>query len=143
VSNVDRIIEKTIISAFIVKRKQERALFELASSKKRDRFMWRLSDVTMFKEACMFEIEEPIPSHDIVYNLLKSKGAPSDCYCMKIKSNDLDFDGNVISLEKAISSLIGYGPFLISCLHGKLAYLECEQSYGAPSRYILINTSLN
>ena len=133
---MDKSIEEKIVSAFIVKRKQERALFELSSSKKRNHFIWSLSDTALFKEECMFEIKEAVPSYETIYALLKSKGAPLDGYCMCLES-ELGFNGKTLPLDEALSALLGYGPFLLSCLHGKLAYLECEQAFGAPLRYLL------
>ncbi|MBN4057132.1 hypothetical protein JYU19_02370 [bacterium AH-315-J21] len=63
---------------------------------------------------------------------LKVKGAPSECYVI---SNDERFDGKLMDLSAALDSATGHGMgTIISCIPGKLAYFEGEES---DDRYVL------
>ncbi len=67
-----------------------------------------------------------------IRNLLLEKGAPKTCYIM---SEDRERDGLEMSLEQAMEELVFHvDGTLISCLPGKLAYLELE---GFDGRFIL------
>ena len=46
-------IEEEIIKTFVVKNKQERILWELGSSKKREQVFWRFAGTAIFKAECL------------------------------------------------------------------------------------------
>lgn len=87
------------------------------------------------KEKNMFKISEAVPYHNTVLRILKKEGVPSQCYV--IAPDNLKIDGTEMPLEAALEAVVGFGPAVISCIHGSLAYFETEQSFGAPDRYIL------
>lgn len=127
-------IEDKIVDAFIIKIKKERAKYELGNIKKRRYFLWSLP--RYIDKNYANKITEPIKSYLDVYNILKQHGAPDTCYVME---KDDEIDGKVADLKEAIKSKLFYGPVLISCIHGKLAYLEEEQTIGRSDRYLLIH----
>lgn len=126
-------IEESIIDAFFICEKRERAKYELASPKKRRSFIWKISE-KYIRDNCLIKIEESVESFETILNIMKNNGSPQYCYVLSIDDN---IDGKILSLSTALSKVVGLGPALISCKHGKLGYLECEQSYGAPQRFIL------
>jgi len=128
-------IEEKIINGFFVDRKVERAKYALNSKNKRQDFIWRFSNLGIFNEDCMKKIEKPIPSYKTILEILNEKDVPRECYVI---SCDESVDGKTMALEYALREVVGLGPAVISCIHGKLAYLECEQGRGAPMRYLLV-----
>ena len=134
---MDKSIEELVINAFIVKRRRERARFELFNEKKREHFLWHMHNEAAFEPNCMQKIEEPVPSTRIVYDILKKRGAPDSCYVMSLFSS---FDGQIVTLEQGLSEVVFNGHGLISCIHGKLAYFEEEVPGGSgpPSRFLLV-----
>lgn len=124
-------IEEQIVCSFVTASRKERILHEL-SSKKRRTCIWKLCK-ELFDQSFCLEIDRAKSVADILV-LLKNKGAQDDCYVMSI---DERIDGAVMPLEDALEAVFGYGPALVSCSHGKLAYLECERESGAPERIIL------
>ncbi len=132
---MDREIEDVIIKSFFTKLKAARAPYALSAEKKRRSFIWDFSLETFKQDKC-FLIKQSVSSSETIYEILKEKGAPDSCYVISI---DSETDGKIMNLSKALLQEVGFGPVLISCIHGKLAYFEAEQCYGAPDRYLLIN----
>lgn len=130
---MDKDIEGKIVSAFFVDIKKERALFELSSLKKRKYFIWGIH--RYLDKRYVQKITQSVDSYQIIYDILKGYGAPKDCYMMEVNDEN---DGKFVSLEYALKKAVHYGPALISCIHGKLAYVEGEPGIGAPDRYLLI-----
>ena len=128
-------IEEKIISAFIIKQKKERAKFELWNEKKRERFIWDITERKYFDEKYAHKIDLSGFSIEVLYQFLNEHGAPDDCYPLSIDDN---YDGITLPLKFALEHLVYDGPVLISCIHGKLAYLEGEPTIGPPNRYLLI-----
>jgi hypothetical protein len=66
-----------------------------------------------------------------IYDALRSKGAPDDCYVF----GGSDLDQSVVPLADALEAVVGWcdGTF-ISCVPGKLAYFEGEDP---GERYLL------
>ena len=126
--------EKLIADSFFIKDKRERALYELNSKKKRREFIFKLSEKIILAERA-HKIKDSIVSFENIENVLLDRQAPNECYVLSI---DEDIDGKIMTLHEALSRVVGFGPALISCIDGRLAYLECEQSQGAPERFILI-----
>ncbi|WHY84646.1 hypothetical protein QNH39_18585 [Neobacillus novalis] len=132
-------IEEIIVKSFFNKRIQQRVLFELSSSKKRQDAIERLNHnyLDTLRNEFMIEIPKPNSDPEEIVNLLKVHGASKNCYVISWHS----LDGKEFPLTTAIEELIWYGmPSFISCTHGKLAYFQAEQVYGAPPRFILKRT---
>lgn len=109
-------------------------MYELFSVKKRGGFIWKLSQNIIIEQKAE-RITTSVASYADVKKLLLKRGAATECYVLSINSV---IDGTTISLDDALYNVVGAGPELISYIHGKLAYLECEQGdYGAPARFIL------
>ena len=68
---------------------------------------------------------------------MKKNGAPDTCYVLCADEN---FDGLTLSLDVALKHVVFNGPALISCNHGRWAYLEDGPTIGAANRYLLIRT---
>lgn len=132
---MDQQIESQIISAFLVDRKKERAKYELGNEKKRRFFIWDISVRNYYDEKYAQRILQSVSSHHTIYNLLKNNGAPDTCYVL---CADKNFDGLTLPLDVALKHVVFNGPALISCIHGRLAYLEDEPTIGASNRYLLI-----
>jgi hypothetical protein len=130
-------IEEIIVKSFFNKRIQQRVLFELSSPKKR----WdplrglRHKYYDTLRNEFMIKIPEPNSNFEKIAEMLKNHGAGEFCYslsdCEEIKSKELPL---LTALEKAVGYVM---PSIISCISGKLAYFESEQSYGPPPRFIL------
>ena len=128
-------IEQKIISSFIIELKQERAKFELWNEKKRRTFIWDISERNYYNKKYAQKIDLPNFSKEKLLELLKKNGAPDECYVL---NGCYTLDGEIAPLKEALDAVVYNGPALISCIHGKLAYLEGEPGIGAPERYLLI-----
>ena len=133
-------IEEKIINSFIVKIKKDRAKFMLWNNyKKRQDFIWNIPYKGIIDERFIFPILDHICNSENVYNILKKYNPPKECYVMSSASLN---DGKIIPLKKALENEVFRGPTLISCIHGKLAYVEGEQGPvglgTAPDRFLLI-----
>ena len=132
---MDREIEKLIIKTFFLKNRQERSLYEL-STKKRRQFLYNLSNYhTLIDKKYMIEIPKPNSNYLETLKLLKKYGAQDNAYSISLSEK---IDGRHLPLEEALKHAVGMGmASIVSCIQEKLAYLEGEQSKGAPLRYIL------
>ena len=126
-------IEGIFIDTFFIKEKKDRAKYELSSKKKRRDFVWKISEKYIRGE-CLSKLDGPIESSESVFKYLVKKGYPKECYVLSIDEN---IDGKTLPLSTALCQIVGYGPALILCGYGKLGYLECEQSQGAPLRFLI------
>lgn len=128
-------IEEKVVSAFVLKRKKERVLYELFSEKKRDGLLFSLGvgGHSPIDSKYAFKIQQPLPTFEEVYKILKNHGAPETCYVLGGRT----IDGEEVLLSNALKDVFGWGGALISCIHGKLAYLEGHLEIGAPNRYVL------
>lgn len=135
---MDKEHEEMIIKSFYNKSIQDRVIFELSSEKKRkNSISSRINSISKngISEKFMIEIPKPNSEYTVIFDLLKKNGAGDTCYVISFNE---EIDGKHLNLSYALEQAVGYGmPSLISCITGKLAYLECEQEYGAPQRYIL------
>ena len=135
--------EEAIIRAFIAPDRRARYLSRLSSPKTRQKFMAKhfhhMADLDeRYAEKLdpgrpLVEFERRGEAHlDQIYELLRSRGAPSSCYVMSASS---DLDGQEVDLRAALEDVVGYndGTF-ISCIPGRLAYFEGE---GLNERYLL------
>lgn len=127
-------IEKSIVKAFAAENKAERLMYELSSRKKRRECIWGMN-ISLFKSDCCEKIDPKSFSPQSAAEYLARFSAAEHCYVLSI---DERLDGKILKTEEAINELIGYGPFLLSFDHGRLAYFEGETEKGAPERYLLI-----
>jgi hypothetical protein len=129
--------ETIIVKTFFNNRIQDRVLYELASPKKRQDALQRLSSEERFLDkSCMIEIPKPNSDYEQIEEILKKHGAGKKCYAISSRES---IDGQELPLKTALSLAVGYGmPSLISCVPYKLAYFEGEQAFGPPKRYILV-----
>ena len=61
IMKVNKLVEEEIIKNFVVKNRQERILWELASSKKRDQTFWRFAGPGIFKNECLEKLNYMSP----------------------------------------------------------------------------------
>jgi len=135
---LDKEREKIIVRTFFSKRLQDRVMFELFSSQKREDAMRRLCHESEKKLTNKYMIELPKPNSDYVeiVDLLKKYGADKMSYCMSL---DNAIDGKYLPTIVALENVISFGmaPSIVSLIPDKLAYFQDEQTYGSPRRFIL------
>jgi len=134
---MDKQLEEIIVKSFFNKRLRDRVLFELTSVKKRKHAIGRLchSYMDVLDDKYMMEIPKPNSNFNEIVGLLKKYGSGDACYVISYYE---DIEGKYLPLSYALEKAVGLGmPSIISCIPNKLAYLECEQVYGSPPRYIL------
>ncbi len=134
---MDKQVEEIIVRTFFNKRVQDRILFELSSKTKRTMAIGRLSHnyLDVLKNQYMTELYKPNSNFNDIAALLREEGAGNICYVISYNYN---IDGIYLPLLTALEEAVGFGmPSLISCIPNKLLYLECEQVFGPPPRYIL------
>lgn len=135
---VDKEYEEALIKKFFKKRIQDRFIFELSSPKKRSTALGRLSHghSNVLIEKYLIEIPTPNSYYIETAKLLREYGAGEFCYSL---SFHIGIDGKHLPLLDVLEKAVGYGlPSFISCIPGKLAYFEAEQSYGPPERFIVL-----
>ena len=130
----NQIIE-SLIYGFINKNKRERCQFELNNSKKRVNFINRLNHEIsgifiaekIQKIAKNFEF-----ANDLITAIPIKK--ESNCYVL---SNNEKIDDKFLTFEQAINEAFGFGlgSVIYDYENGNL-YLEGEQEFGAPDRFI-------
>lgn len=127
--------ESAFIQAFVRRESRERLRFEL--KKNRDRFLNRFCHTATQYLDPRYLIEIPAPNSSSLdlLRLLQERGATKDCHAI---STHPELDGKPMNLESALKLAVGFGsPTILSCIPGKLAYLETEQEFGPPPRYLL------
>ena len=112
-------IERMIVEGMVIKRKRERALFELSHPQKRDHFLWLIEQ---YLEPSLFH-RIIVDSPQDAYSLLKERGAPEDCY---ILSRFKAVDGTFAPLRQMLTWENVDSAGLISCIPGQLAYWHGE-----------------
>ncbi|SHF14190.1 hypothetical protein SAMN05444392_10895 [Seinonella peptonophila] len=128
--------EKMIVKSLFNKKYQQRILFELASTNKRLKVTCRLNyPYEVIRNQYLIQIPPPNSYYLDILDLLKEYGANDSCYAISNKSK---IDGKHLTLTEGLEHAVGHGlPSLISCIPDRLAYLECEQEYGPPDRFII------
>ena len=117
---------------FIIPAKRDRYLSLIGSVKGRKKILAGLHHIRDLDGRYAKLIPSNQQSAESIYQMLKKKGAPELCYVM---SEDRHLDQTEMALREAVFEVEGsnFGT-LISCLAGKLAYLETEDM---SARYIL------
>lgn len=127
--------EDAFIQSFVWTVRRERLRHEL--KKDRDRFLNRFCHTAAdyLDPRYLIEIPPPNSSTEHLHRLLVEKGAPRRCHVL---STHPDIDGKLVELGNALKASVGFGsPTILSCIAGKVAYLETEQEFGPPPRYLL------
>ncbi len=96
----------------------------LLNPKKRKKFTLQLAHCKHLDARFMFEITGAQSHPPDIERLLRSKGAPVDCYVISEYS---EWDGKFMPLAAALKGVVGYDMgTVVSCIPGKLAYYEDE-----------------
>jgi hypothetical protein len=127
--------EQAFVESFVQRDRRERTLLCLANLRKRPKFLEWLMDHAdhILMPECIRGIKPNEQHPDPIYAILRRLGAPDSCHLI---SEHRDFDGKEMDLLAALKEIIGNGDGMgtvISCLPGRLGYLEGEWK----ERYIL------
>jgi len=116
--------ERCLVRSFILPERQNRYLELLAKPKRRKDITDTLAHFKHLDMRFALLIPPNQQHAPNILEILKSMGAPEDCYAF---SEDSDLDGKEISLKKALHGVVGNGMgTFLSCIPGKLAYFEDE-----------------
>jgi len=137
--------EEAFVNAFIEPDFRDRLLFELRAQGSRQvhgkshrgGFIRRFGGVPDYCDHRSVITLHPPNSNPLhTRDLLTARGAGPTCYAI---SSSGQIDGRIVPLLDALTAAVGYGmPTILSCVPGRLAYLETEQMAGPPGRYILL-----
>lgn len=123
--------EAAVIDAFIDASRRDR-WHTLITGKRRRRLLDRLAGSQDFDPVCLIPIAANSQPPEGVLTLLCRLGAPANCYLI---ARDVRIDRTIRPLEDALQELVGYcSAVVISCIPGKLGYLETEPG----DRYLLL-----
>lgn len=127
--------EESVVKAFIVRRKRDRMLFQLANPKRRRTGLDALYDFRDLDDRFVVPVPPHQQSPESIAKALRSYGAPDSCWVI---STDDSLDGREMLLDEALAAVVGHREGnLISCVPGKLAFFEGE---GPEDRCILRRT---
>lgn len=127
--------EQATIIAFVISNKQERFSAFLSTPKNRRKFTGELAHFGHFDKRFATKVQWNVQPRlklleryaqgiDIIYRLLRSKGAGETCWVI---SEDRDIDGRELDLRVALEKIMGSGTgTILSCIPGKLALFEGE-----------------
>ena len=135
------------VDAFVEKSYRDRLHLELQwrnvptrRIERRGRFLGRFNhDALKYLDSrFVVPIEPPNSDPSVIRQVLVRMGAPDTCCA--ISSADA-IDDRILPLSEALAVAVGFGmPTILSCVPGRLAYLETEQVVGPPDRYVLIRS---
>ena len=124
--------EELLIKKFIHPDRQERFLALLTNPKGRKKLLSMLAHGVKLNSQYAKKIQADQQSISEIEKVLKSNGAPSNCFLI---SEDSNLDQKEMQLREALNKVVGCGMgTFISCIPGKLAYYESED---IGERYIL------
>jgi hypothetical protein len=131
-------IERQFVKTFVISTLQDRANYELASEKKRDRFFSRLahSYILVLKQKLMTEIPRLRAEQEIseIMRMLKIRGAGTHCYIM---SSIRGLDREIVPIEDGICRCAHCCMEAIVICSDKLAFFTAERVSASPPRFIL------
>jgi hypothetical protein len=117
--------ERKLVSSFITQERQSRYPELLEKPKRRKDITRSLAHFKHLDPRYIVPIaprEQHVPE---ILRLLKTKGAPENCYAL---SEDDELDGKEFVLSDARKEIVGRGiGTFLSCIPGKLAYFEDEE----------------
>ena len=118
--------EKATIKAFVVANKPERFLGFISNPKRRDKFLRELAHFRHLDPRFTKALPPRNQCPKAVAAPLRARGAGDTCWVISELGR---IDGPEMSLESALSEIIGIGMgTILSCIPGKLAYFEDEDS---------------
>jgi hypothetical protein len=118
--------EAEVVKAFILPSKRNRYLEFLTTPKKRAKFIAQLSHFKHLNPKFAFNILGRERNPASLLKLLAARGAGSKCWVISENSR---VDAREMDLEVALKETVGSGMgTIISCIPGKLAYFEDEDS---------------
>jgi hypothetical protein len=118
--------ERQLVLSFIIPARQSRYLELLGKPKRRKDITASLAHFKHVDMRYVVQIPPSQPHKPDILEILKAKGAPDSCYAL---SEDDELDGKEISLRHALAFIVGRGiGTFLSCIPGKLAYFEDEDS---------------
>ena len=128
-------IEKGFVKQYIIKKRQERLIYELGSSKKRINAMSRFchSSLELIKPNMIYESGDL--SCDRILSLLIKFGKNEKNYIMAYDEN---IDKKYMNNDEAIRNVIGNGMAAI-IINSDIVIIETEQEIGPAIKYVLIN----
>lgn len=128
----DQAQETKILKTFLPRDLAVRFVPRLAKERTRRKLLDRFHHFHDLDPRYATRIEPSEQNPERIYELLRARGAPDDCYVMSAMS---DLDGQTVPLAEALSDVVGWcsGTFL-SCIPGRLAYFEGEETN---ERYVL------
>lgn len=125
--------EQEFVTKCIVKRMQDRLLFELGGKKRLngiDRFSHNTDE--LLKTENIISKSNQL-SKDEILEVSEDFSQTKECYIM---AHNIDLDKRQCSLSDALELVLGNGmPAVI--ISDNFAVIETEQCYGAPTRYIV------
>lgn len=125
---VNKLVEEEIIKNFVVKNRQERILWELASSKKRDQTFWRFAGPGIFKNECLEKLNymspDELESYLLAFIQTEQVYYLGEMYIGKTTIKE--------ALEKIQSGCIG-----IIYFENGVGYYQGEEENGCRPRYLL------
>lgn len=125
-----RVHDAAFIDAFIAASRRDR-WHTLIGGPRRRTSLDRLGGSQDFDPACLTPIASRDQTAAGVLALLRAHAAPADCYLI---ARDARLDGTSRQLDDALRDLVRHcEPVVISCIPGKLGYLETEPG----DRYLL------
>jgi len=131
-------IEQQFVKTFVISRLQDRAIYELASERKRERFFSRLahSHLLVLKQKLMTMIPRlrAEQEFDEIMRMLKILGAGTYCYIM---SDIQGLDRQILHIEEGIYRCTHCCMVAIMVCSDKLAFLQTERVSASPPRFIL------
>jgi hypothetical protein len=127
-------LERTIVSTFVRKEYQPRALAFVGNPRKREKLLHELTDLRRLDGRFFTHVPSSLQTSAGIYDLLAKAHAPADCYLI---SENRDWDGTRRPLAQALALVIGQGfATLLACRPDSLAYYEGE----APSLRVILST---
>ena len=121
--------ETSFVNAFIVRKKRERYLYLLSSSKRRKKLLDQLYHCPDIDPTFVREVKATgEPYHAVVEEQLRNAGAPEKCYVI---STDENHDGLVLRLHDVLEEYEAGSAMLISCIPGHLGCFIDEYMTGS------------
>jgi hypothetical protein len=118
--------EQSVLRAFILPTMRKRYVEFLATPKRRKKLLEQLAHFKHLDPRFVVEIAPNKTNPVEVARLLAARGAGSNCWVISEASA---LDGREMDLREALQRTIGYGMgTILSCVPGKLAYFEDEES---------------
>lgn len=135
---MDVLIEQAFVNAFVHKNQRERLLYELASSKLRKHCILRFSIET--EKYIKNNVVHSCTTKQSIQSLLEQIHLLSSSDTCYILSYENTYDGQSMSLRRAVEETFYNGTAVILVIDDKTAVVKEEQMDGAPMRYILHTT---